>query len=81
MAFTLSPGELRKTLEVAKVEVVCRDEDSDRLLDALAAAARTGSRGDGSVFVAQVERAVRIRTGEGGPAILVRGGASDQVTG
>jgi nitrogen regulatory protein P-II 1 len=68
--FTLAPRELPKTPEIAKVEVVCRDEDAGRLLDVLAAAARTGSDGDGIVFVTPVERAVRIRTGEEGDVVL-----------
>jgi nitrogen regulatory protein P-II 1 len=69
--FTLAPRELPKTPEVAKVEVVCGDEDADRLLAALVEAARTGSKGDGIVFVTAVERAVRVRSGEEGDAVLV----------
>lgn len=68
--FTLAPGELHKAPEVAKVEVVCREEDLPRLLEALVAAARTGSRGDGIVFVTAVERAVKIRTGTEGAQVL-----------
>lgn len=64
--FTLAPGELRKAPEVAKVEVVCQDDDTDRLLDALIGAAQTGCRGDGIVFVTPVDRAIRIRTREEG---------------
>lgn len=68
--FTLAPRELPRTPEVAKVEVVCCDADADRLLDCLAAGARTGSRGDGIVFMTPVERALRIRTCEEGDAVL-----------
>jgi nitrogen regulatory protein P-II 1 len=64
LLFTLSPSELHKIPEVAKVEIVCQDSELNRLLDALVHAARTGSQGDGIVFVTPVERAVRIRTGE-----------------
>ena len=64
MLFTLSPSELNRTPEVAKVEVVCVDEDEDRFIDAITDAARTGSQGDGIVFVTDVQRAVKIRTGE-----------------
>ncbi|MGE5346024.1 MAG: P-II family nitrogen regulator [Acidithiobacillales bacterium] len=71
MLFTLSPRELARTPEVTKVEVVCRSEDVDRLLGVLVQAARTGTRGDGIVFVTPVERAVRIRTGEEGDKTLV----------
>jgi nitrogen regulatory protein P-II 1 len=68
--FTLAPSEVQKTPEVSKVEVVCRSEDLDRFLDILIAAARTGTRGDGIVFVTPVERAIKIRTGAEGPSAL-----------
>jgi len=63
LTFTLAPSEVAKAPEVVKVEVVCEDEEIDRLLDALVGAARTGTRGDGIVFVAPIDRAIKIRTG------------------
>ena len=51
-------------LPKVKVEVVVRDEDVDRCVDAIVQAARTGKIGDGKIFVTSVERVVRIRTGE-----------------
>ena len=51
-------------LPKVKVEVVVRDEDTDRCVDAIVRAARTGKIGDGKIFVTSVERVVRIRTGE-----------------
>ncbi|KWT72133.1 MULTISPECIES: P-II family nitrogen regulator [unclassified Variovorax] len=47
-----------------KVEVVVNEADLDRCVDAIVAAARTGKIGDGKIFVTNVERVVRIRTGE-----------------
>ena len=47
-----------------KVEVVVRDEDVDRCVEAIVKAARTGKIGDGKIFVTSVERVLRIRTGE-----------------
>ena len=47
-----------------KVEVVVKDEDADRCVDAIVKAARTGKIGDGKIFITTVERVVRIRTGE-----------------
>jgi nitrogen regulatory protein PII len=64
--FTLAPSELCKCPEIAKIEVVCGDDDVDRLLAVLVDAAHTGGRGDGIVFVTPVERAVRIRTAQEG---------------
>ena len=68
----LSADELARCPEVAKVEVVCSDEDVDRLLAGVVGAARTGGPGDGIVFVTSVDRAVKIRTGEEGPRAFRR---------
>ena len=51
-------------LPKVKVEVVVKDDDVDRCVDAIIKAARTGKIGDGKIFVTSVERVVRIRTGE-----------------
>ena len=51
-------------LPKVKVEVVVKDQDADRCVDAIVRAARTGKIGDGKIFVTSVERVVRIRTGE-----------------
>jgi nitrogen regulatory protein PII len=47
-----------------KIEVVVEDQDAARIVDAIAAAAHTGSTGDGKIFVSSIGHAVRIRTGE-----------------
>ncbi len=47
-----------------KIEVVVPDEIVDAVVDAIATTARTGKIGDGKIFVLDVERALRIRTGE-----------------
>lgn len=49
-----------------KVEVVVKNEDVPKLLEAIQKAAKTGTIGDGKIFVQSVEGAVRIRTGEQG---------------
>jgi nitrogen regulatory protein P-II 1 len=51
-------------LPKVKVEVVVKSEDVDGVVKAIADAARTGKIGDGKIFVSDVERVVRIRTGE-----------------
>ena len=51
----------------AKVEVLADEMDTDKIVDTIAAAARTGKIGDGKIWVTDVGRAVRIRTGEEGP--------------
>jgi nitrogen regulatory protein P-II 2 len=47
-----------------KIEVAVAAEMVDAVVEAIASAARTGKIGDGKIFVMDVERALRIRTGE-----------------
>ncbi|MCG1053860.1 P-II family nitrogen regulator [Mycetohabitans sp. B5] len=47
-----------------KIEVVVANDQVDQTLDAIIGAARTGKIGDGKIFVADIERVIRIRTGE-----------------
>jgi len=47
-----------------KIEVAVPSEMVDAVIEAIATAARTGKIGDGKIFVLDVERALRIRTGE-----------------
>jgi len=49
-----------------KVEVVVNDDRVDTCIDAITKAARTGNIGDGKIFVSEVLRVLRIRTGESG---------------
>ena len=51
-------------LPKVKVEVVVKDGDTERCVDAIVKAAKTGKIGDGKIFVTPVEQVVRIRTGE-----------------
>jgi nitrogen regulatory protein P-II 1 len=47
-----------------KLEVLCADGDVDGITDVLVDAARTGAIGDGKVWVTDVARVIRVRTGE-----------------
>ena len=47
-----------------KIEVAIADNQEDKVVEAIVAAAKTGQIGDGKIFVNDVGRAVRIRTGE-----------------
>jgi nitrogen regulatory protein P-II 2 len=53
-----------------RIEVAVDDELTDQVVEAICNVARTGRKGDGRVFVANLEDAIRIRTGEAGPAAL-----------
>ena len=51
-------------LPKVKVEVVVKDDEVERSIDAILKAAKTGKIGDGKIFVTAVEQVIRIRTGE-----------------
>ena len=53
-------------LPKAKIELVVRDEDVDLCIEAITKGAHTGKIGDGKIFVSDIERVIRIRTGEEG---------------
>jgi len=53
-----------------KIECAIADSDAPTIVDTILRHARTGSIGDGKVFVLPVEQAYRIRTGEAGEDTL-----------
>jgi nitrogen regulatory protein P-II 1 len=57
-------------LPKVKVEVVVSDDLADKVVSVIASAARTGSIGDGKVFVLPLGEVVRIRTGETGESAI-----------
>ena len=57
-------------LPKVKVEIVCINQDQEKLLNALQEAAFTGGVGDGKIFVSDVTEVVRIRTKERGEKAL-----------
>ena len=57
-------------LPKVKLEIVVEDSLADNVVEAIAGAGRTGSIGDGKIFVLDVEQALRIRTGDTGDDAL-----------
>jgi nitrogen regulatory protein P-II 1 len=57
-------------LPKSKIELVVADAATDKVVALICEAARTGSIGDGKIFVIPVADAVRVRTGERGEAAL-----------
>ena len=55
-----------------KIEVAVNDSQVQRVLETITRAAKTGSIGDGKIFVRELTSAVRIRTGETGESALYR---------
>ncbi len=47
-----------------KIEVVVKSEQTDKVVETIAATAKTGQIGDGKIFVTPIDQVMRIRTGE-----------------
>jgi nitrogen regulatory protein P-II 1 len=47
-----------------RIEVLTDVADAERVADAITTAARTGKIGDGKIWITEVDRIIRIRTGE-----------------
>ncbi|NPA82470.1 MAG: P-II family nitrogen regulator [Epsilonproteobacteria bacterium] len=47
-----------------KIETIVKDENAQEVIEAIVKAARTGKIGDGKIFVSDIEKVIRIRTGE-----------------
>jgi len=47
-----------------KLETIVPDDMEEKVVDTIASAANTGRIGDGKIFVSDIGRVVRIRTGE-----------------
>jgi nitrogen regulatory protein PII len=47
-----------------RIEIAVRNDLLEQVMDAIVKAARTGKVGDGKIFVTDIERVIRIRTGE-----------------
>ena len=57
-------------LPKVKLEIAVDDGLVDQVVEAICTAANTGKIGDGKIFIYDLERAIRIRTGEIGPSAL-----------
>lgn len=55
---------------VVKMEIVALDENVDSIVKVIRETASTGTRGDGNIFVMDIEHAVRIRDGKVGRDVL-----------
>jgi nitrogen regulatory protein PII len=53
-----------------RVEIAVRNDLTDQVVDAIVKASKTGKVGDGKIFVTEIDRVVRIRTGEMDDAAL-----------
>ena len=49
--------------KVAKIEIVCNDVDVEKIVHIISTFGRTGNHGDGIIFVAEVEKVYKVKTG------------------
>ena len=77
------PDALRRygSLPIVKLEIVCVDQDLERLLETVQRVCRVGERGDGWIFVTDLERGIHLEDGASGDEALAhtweRGGPGD----
>ncbi len=57
-------------LPKVKIEIVVNDSDVENLIEAILKAGKTGSVGDGKIFVSDVREVIKIRTGERGESAV-----------
>lgn len=56
--------------EVAKVEIICADSDIEEIVRVIQSECHSGTSGDGIIIVSDVDKAIKIRTGETGESFL-----------
>ncbi len=57
-------------LPKVRIEVAVPSDQADKVVEAISASAKTGQIGDGKIFIASLDQAMRIRTGETGTDAL-----------
>jgi nitrogen regulatory protein PII len=55
-----------KFIPKLRLDIVVDDGDADKVADAIVASGQTGKIGDGKIWIAPLDTAIRIRTGERG---------------
>ena len=58
------------SIERILISIIVRDKNAEKTVQAILKSAHTGEIGDGRIFVIPIEDAIRIRTGERGPAAV-----------
>lgn len=57
-------------LSKMKIEIIAKDADVEKIVNAIIEESKTGSIGDGKIFVFDVENVYRIRTSESGEVVI-----------
>lgn len=65
LEFTHRAGKYRvDMLPKIKIEIVCKDNMVNTVIENICKSARTGEVGDGKIFVLPVAKSIKVRTGE-----------------
>ena len=54
----------------ARIEIICTDEDVEKIVGIIKNGAHTGRKGDGKITIVNVEEVISIRTGESGNQVV-----------
>lgn len=57
---------IEKSSDMVKLEIICNDAEADRFAHVIMQQAHTGKPGDGLIFITNVQRTIKIKTGEEG---------------
>jgi len=57
-------------LQKTKIEIICGENDKNKIIDTISKSAKTGQTGDGIVFSQPIDDLVKIRTGTTGEAAI-----------
>ena len=55
---------------VSKIEIVCKQKDVENIISIIQSIAGTGEKGDGMIYISEVEEVIRIRDGMRGEEIV-----------
>ncbi|MEO6323214.1 MAG: P-II family nitrogen regulator [Thermoanaerobaculia bacterium] len=62
--------EVNSFMPGVRIEIYCLNSEVPEIVRAIREHARTGRRGDGKIFTGRLDSALRIRSGEEGPAAI-----------
>ncbi len=57
-------------LPKTKIEIIVKEDESDKVIDIIIKNARTGNIGDGKIFISNIEEVIRVRDGATGKEIV-----------
>lgn len=53
-----------------QMEIICKDDEAEKITEVIMTTAQTGKIGDGKIFVSDIQEIIRVRTGERGESVI-----------